>query len=118
VIPARFDYEVAESVEHALELLGGGDETKLLAGGHSLIPALKLRLVRPSLLVDVGRSSDLEYVRDAGTTLAIGALTRHRAVRDDPLLQEHCPLVSTTAGTIGDAQVRARGTIRPPTCPR
>ena len=91
MIPARFDYEVAESVEHALELLGGGDETKLLAGGHSLIPALKLRLVRPSLLVDVGRISDLEYVRDAGTTLAIGALTRHRAVRDDPLLQEHCP---------------------------
>ena len=111
MIPARFDYEVAESVEHALELLGGSDETKLLAGGHSLIPALKLRLVRPSLLVDVGRISDLEYVRDAGTTLAIGALTRHRAVRDDPLLQEHCPLVSTTAGTIGDPQVRARGTI-------
>jgi aerobic carbon-monoxide dehydrogenase medium subunit len=111
VIPARFDYEVAESVDHAIELLRAGDETKLLAGGHSLIPALRLRLARPSRLVDIGRIADLSYVRDAGTTLAIGALTRHRAVRDDPLLQEHCPLVATTAGMIGDPQVRARGTI-------
>jgi aerobic carbon-monoxide dehydrogenase medium subunit len=111
VIPARFDYEVAESADHALELLAGSEEAKLLAGGHSLIPALKLRLARPSLLVDIGRLSELAYVHDAGTTLAIGALTRHRDVRDNPLLQEHCPLVSTTAGTIGDPQVRARGTI-------
>jgi carbon-monoxide dehydrogenase medium subunit len=111
VIPARFDYEVAESVEHALELLGGDADAKLLAGGHSLIPAMKLRLARPSLLVDIGRLADLSYVRDTGTTLAIGALTRHKALREDPLLQEHCPIVSTTAGLIGDAQVRHRGTI-------
>jgi carbon-monoxide dehydrogenase medium subunit len=111
VIPARFDYEVAESADHALELLAGSEDAKLLAGGHSLIPVLKLRIARPSLLVDIGRLSDLAYVRDAGTTLAIGALTRHRDVRDNPLLQEHCPLVSTTAGTIGDPQVRVRGTI-------
>jgi aerobic carbon-monoxide dehydrogenase medium subunit len=111
VIPARFDYEVAESVDHALELLSQGEDTKLLAGGHSLIPAMRLRLARPSLLVDIGRLSELAYVRDAGTTLAIGALTRHRVLRDDPLLQEHCPLVATTAGLIGDPQVRARGTI-------
>jgi carbon-monoxide dehydrogenase medium subunit len=111
VIPARFDYESAENVDHALELLGQGEDTKLLAGGHSLIPAMRLRLARPSRLVDIGRLSELAYVRDAGTTLAIGALTRHRALRDDPLLQEHCPLVATTAGLIGDPQVRARGTI-------
>jgi aerobic carbon-monoxide dehydrogenase medium subunit len=111
VIPARFDYEVAESVDHALELLGRDGEAKLLAGGHSLIPAMRLRISRPSLLVDIGRLSDLSYVRDAGTTLAIGALTRHKALRDDPLLQEHCPIVSTTAGLIGDPQVRHRGTI-------
>jgi carbon-monoxide dehydrogenase medium subunit len=111
VIPARFDYESAENVDHALELLGQGEDTKLLAGGHSLIPAMRLRLARPSRLVDIGRLSELAYVRDAGTTLAIGALTRHRALRDDPLLQEHCPLVATTAGMIGDPQVRARGTI-------
>ncbi|HEY7731336.1 MAG TPA: xanthine dehydrogenase family protein subunit M [Gaiellaceae bacterium] len=111
MIPARFDYEIAESPEHALELLGGNGDAKLLAGGHSLLPAMKLRIARPSLLVDIGRLDALSYVRDAGTQLAIGALTRHKDVRDDPLLQEHCPLVSTTAGRIGDPQVRHRGTI-------
>jgi carbon-monoxide dehydrogenase medium subunit len=111
MIPAAFDYEVAESIEHALGLLRDDPEAKVLAGGHSLVPALKLRIARPSKLVDIGRLSDLAYVRDAGTQLAIGALTRHVAVQGDPLLQEHCPLVSTTAGTIGDPQVRHRGTI-------
>ena len=111
MIPAAFDYDVAESVEHALELLAANDEAKLLAGGHSLVPALKLRLARPSLLVDIGMLSDLAYVRDDGPRIAIGALTRHKAVRDDPLLQEYCPIVSTTAGMIGDPQVRHRGTI-------
>ena len=111
MISATFDYQVAESVDHALELLTSDDEAKLLAGGHSLVPALKLRLARPSLLVDIGRLGDLAYVRDDGPRLAIGALTRHKALRDDPLLQEHCPIVSTTAGMIGDPQVRHRGTI-------
>lgn len=111
MIPASFDYEVADSVDHALQLLGSDADAKLLAGGHSLVPALKLRIARPSKLVDIGRLSELAYVRDAGEQLAIGALTRHKAVRDDPLLQEHCPIVSTTAGTIGDPQVRHRGTI-------
>jgi carbon-monoxide dehydrogenase medium subunit len=111
MIPAAFDYEVAESIEHALGLLRDDPEAKVLAGGHSLVPALKLRIARPSKLVDIGRLSDLAYVRDAGTQLAIGALTRHVAVQRDPLLQEHCPIVSTTAGTIGDPQVRHRGTI-------
>jgi carbon-monoxide dehydrogenase medium subunit len=111
MIPAAFDYELAESVEHALDLLGSDSDAKALAGGHSLIPALKLRIARPSKLVDIGRLSDLAYVRDAGTQLAIGALTRHAAVQADPLLQEHCPIVSTTAGKIGDPQVRHRGTI-------
>jgi len=111
VIPASFEYDVAESVEHALELLAGDPDAKVLAGGHSLVPALKLRIARPSKLVDIGRLSDLAYVRDGGTHLAIGALTRHAAVQRDPLLQEHCPIVSTTAGMIGDPQVRHRGTI-------
>ena len=111
VIPAAFDYEVAESVEHALGLLGADPDAKVLAGGHSLVPALKLRVSRPSKLVDIGRLSDLAYVRDAGAQLAIGALTRHAAVHGDPLLQEHCPIVSTTAGKVGDPQVRHRGTI-------
>jgi carbon-monoxide dehydrogenase medium subunit len=111
VIPAKFDYEVAESVEHAIELLGSREEAKLLAGGHSLLPLMKLRLARPELLVDVGRLSDLSYVRDAGERLAIGALTRHHDLERDPLLQEHCPIVCYAAGLVGDPQVRHRGTI-------
>jgi len=112
VIPAAFDYDVAESVDHAVELLGqGGGDTKLLAGGHSLIPAMKLRIARPAKLVDIGRLTDLAYVKDAGTQVAIGALTSHAAVAADPLLQEHCPIVSFTAGQVGDPQVRHRGTI-------
>ncbi|MCZ7587419.1 MAG: xanthine dehydrogenase family protein subunit M [Gaiella sp.] len=112
MIPARFDYDVAESAAHAIELLGaGGGDTKLLAGGHSLIPALKLRIARPAKLVDIGRLSDLAYVRDGGTHVAIGALSRHAAVASNPLLAEHCPIVSYTAGQIGDPQVRHRGTL-------
>jgi carbon-monoxide dehydrogenase medium subunit len=111
MIPAPFDYEVAESVDHAVELLGAREDTKLLAGGHSLIPLLRLRFARPAVLVDVGRLDSLRYVRDAGERLAIGALTRHHNLQHDPLLQEHCPLVSYTAGLIGDPQVRHRGTI-------
>ena len=112
MIPAAFDYDLAESLEHALELLAdGGTDTKLLAGGQSLIPAMKLRLARPTKLVDLGRLDDLAYVRDGGTHVAIGALTRHAAVAGDPLLAEHCPIVSQTAAQIGDPQVRSRGTL-------
>jgi carbon-monoxide dehydrogenase medium subunit len=111
VIPARFDYEVAESAEHALSLLGEREDAKLLAGGHSLLPAMKLRLARPSLLVDLGRLRELSYVSEAGDRIAIGALTRHKDVRDAPLLQEHCGIVCYVAGQIGDPQVRHRGTI-------
>jgi carbon-monoxide dehydrogenase medium subunit len=111
VIPAAFDYEVAESVDHAIALLGERDDAKLLAGGHSLIPALKLRLARPALVVDIGRLADLSYVVDEGDSIAIGALTRHKDVAGAALLQEHCPIVSGTAGQVGDPQVRHRGTI-------
>jgi carbon-monoxide dehydrogenase medium subunit len=111
MIPAPFDYELAESVDHAIELLGSREDAKLLAGGHSLIPAMRLRLARPALLVDVGRLGGLSYVRDGGDYLAIGGLTRHHDLERDPLLQEHCPVVSYAAGLIGDPQVRHRGTI-------
>jgi aerobic carbon-monoxide dehydrogenase medium subunit len=111
MIPAPFDYEVAESVEHAISLLGSRDDTKVLAGGHSLLPLLRLRLARPSLLVDVGRLDELSYVRDAGDSIAIGALTRHHDVVTAPLLHDHNPLVAYAAGLIGDPQVRHRGTI-------
>ena len=112
MIPAPFDYDVAESVDHAVELLAaGGGDAKLLAGGHSLIPALRLRLARPAMLVDIGRLSDLAYVRDGGTHVAIGALTRHASVATDGLLSEHCPIVSHAAGQIGDPPVRHCGTV-------
>ena len=111
MIPSTFDYEVAESTEQAVSLLGSREDAKILAGGHSLIPLLKLRFARPSLLVDIGRIDGLSYVRDAGEWLAIGAMTRYKAIRENPLVQEHCPIVSHTAGLIGDPQVRHRGTI-------
>jgi carbon-monoxide dehydrogenase medium subunit len=111
MIPAPFDYEVAKSVEHAIELLGSRGDAKLLAGGHSLLPLMRLRIARPTLVVDVGRVEGLRSVRDAGDRIAIGALARHHDVQRDPILQEHCPLLSHTAGLIGDPQVRHRGTI-------
>jgi len=111
VIPASFDYVLAEHPDHAIELLGKREDAKLLAGGHSLLPAMKLRLARPALLVDVGRIRDLSYVRDDGEAIAIGALTRHKDVAESPVLQMHCPIVSSVAAQVGDPQVRHRGTI-------
>jgi carbon-monoxide dehydrogenase medium subunit len=111
VIPAAFDYVVADHPDHAIELLGKREDAKVLAGGHSLLPAMKLRLARPALVVDIGRIGDLSYVREDGDAIAIGALTRHRDVARAPLLREHCPIVSSTAGQVGDPQVRSRGTI-------
>lgn len=112
MIPSAFKYERAESVDNALELLAGhGDEAKLLAGGHSLLPMMKLRLATPSALVDVGRLADLRYVREDGDVIAIGALTRHDDLHRDPTLQAHCAILSHTAGEVGDPQVRHFGTI-------
>ena len=111
MIPAKFDYEAAESVDHAIELLGSGRDAKLLAGGHSLLPLMRLRLARPELLVDIGRISDLSYVKEDGDAIAIGALTRYRDLEQSELLQAECPIVAETAGRVGDPQVRHRGTI-------
>ena len=110
MIPAAFAYRRAASVEQAIELLGDED-AKLLAGGHSLIPALKLRIARPSVLVDVGRLDDLRYVREDGERIAIGALTRHAQLAADPVLERHCAVVAQAAALVGDPQVRHRGTI-------
>jgi carbon-monoxide dehydrogenase medium subunit len=89
----------------------GREDAKLLAGGHSLIPLLRLRFARPSLLVDVGRIAELRYVREDGDRIAIGALTRHADLARDPVLAEHCGLIAEAAAGIGDPQVRHRGTI-------
>lgn len=112
MIPAAFDYEVAGSVDGAISLLkDAGDDAKLLAGGHSLLPLMKLRLARPSLLVDIGRLSDLSYIRDDGDRVAIGALTRHHDLEYSKLLAKSCPILSRTAAGVGDPQVRHCGTI-------
>jgi aerobic carbon-monoxide dehydrogenase medium subunit len=112
VIPAPFDYEVAESADHAVALLGQhGEDAKLLAGGHSLLPLMRLRLAAPSVVIDIGRLRDLDYVRENGDTLAVGALATHDQVHRSELLRQHCPLLAHTAGEIGDPQVRHRGTI-------
>jgi len=112
VIPAAFDYKRASSAAEAISLVGQyGDEAKFLAGGHSLIPLMKLRLAQPSMLIDIGRITDLSYIKDAGDHIAIGALTRHMDVEKSELVKKHVPLLAHAAGHVGDAQVRHRGTI-------
>jgi carbon-monoxide dehydrogenase medium subunit len=112
VIPAPFDYHRAGSVDEALRLLrDGGEDAKLLAGGHSLLPLMKLRLAAPPLLVDIGRLRELSFVREDGDTVVIGALTRHRDVETNAIVREHAPILAHVAGQVGDPQVRHRGTI-------
>jgi carbon-monoxide dehydrogenase medium subunit len=112
VIPAAFSYARADSVDDAVALLAEhGDDAKLLAGGHSLLPLMKLRLATPSVLVDVGRLDELSFVRDDGDTIAVGGLTRHHDVEHDALLRTQVPILAAAAGEVGDPQVRHRGTI-------
>lgn len=111
MIPASFDYESPNTIDEAIALLGTNAEAKLLAGGHSLLPAMKLRLAQPPLLVDLGRISGLNYVREAGGKIAIGAMTTHAAIADSALLNSQSPLLAKAAKHIGDIQVRNRGTI-------
>jgi aerobic carbon-monoxide dehydrogenase medium subunit len=112
MFPAKFGYVAAHSVEEALELLTQqGEDAKLLAGGHSLIPAMKLRLASPRTLIDLGTIPDLRGVRIDGETLAIGALTVHADVAASDLVRKHLPGLAEAASVIGDLQVRNRGTI-------
>ena len=112
MIPAAFEYKRAGSADEAISLIAqAGDEAKFLAGGHSLLPLMKLRLASPTMLIDIGRVTDLSYIRDAGDHLAIGALTRHSIVERSPILTEHAPLLAHAASQVGDPQVRHRGTI-------
>ena len=112
MIPAAFEYVRAGSAEEAINLIAEhGDEAKFLAGGHSLVPLMKLRLAQPSVLIDVGRISDLSYVKDAGDHIAVGALTRHCDVENSPIVMEHVPLLAHATSHVGDPQVRHRGTI-------
>jgi aerobic carbon-monoxide dehydrogenase medium subunit len=112
MIPATFTYRRAESADHAVVLVGEhGDEAKLLAGGHSLLPLMKLRLALPEVIVDIGRVRELSFIRDLGDQVAIGALTRHHDLENSALLTRELPLLAHAAGQVGDPQVRHRGTI-------
>lgn len=112
MIPVAFDYKRAGSADEALALLVEyGDDSKLMAGGHSLLPMMKLRLAYPAVIIDIGRLSDLSYIKDAGDHLAIGALTRHRDVEISDLVRQHAPLLAHATGKVGDPQVRHRGTL-------
>ncbi|MCX7619609.1 MAG: xanthine dehydrogenase family protein subunit M [Acidimicrobiales bacterium] len=112
MIPAPFEYLRAGSAEEAISLLAEhGDDAKVLAGGHSLLPLMKLRLATPGVLIDIGELRELSYIRDGGDHVAIGALTCHRDLERSELLQHEVPLLSFTAHLVGDPQVRNRGTI-------
>ena len=110
--PAKFDYVRPSTIDEAVALLARhGDDAKLLAGGHSLIPAMKLRLSQPKVVIDIGRIANLSYIREAGGHIAIGAMATHRELVASAVLRERSPLLAETAAHIGDVQVRNKGTI-------
>jgi carbon-monoxide dehydrogenase medium subunit len=113
VIPAQFDYEAPRTLDEALRLLAenGGRDVKVLAGGQSLLPVLRLRLAAPELLVDLNRVEGLRGVRDGGDAIVIGAMTTHDDVTREPLIRQHALLLSLAAETVADPQVRHRGTF-------
>ena len=112
MIPAPFDYQAPATLEEAISLLSSDpDGAKVLAGGHSLIPAMKLRLAQPQLLVDIARIKSLAYIREEGNKILIGATTTHYQIESSDLLKQVCPLLPACAVNIGDVQVRNKGTI-------
>ncbi|WP_346623788.1 xanthine dehydrogenase family protein subunit M [Blastococcus montanus] len=112
MIPSPFDYVKVHSVDEALASLAEhGEDAKLLAGGHSLLPIMKLRLAVPSVLIDIGGIADLSYVRVEGDEVAIGACTRHHELERDDVARAEVPILPHVAGRVGDPQVRHRGTI-------
>ena len=112
MIAAQFDYKVPKSLDEAVSLLAADpDGAKILAGGHSLIPAMKLRLAQPQTLIDIARLKDLAYIREEGDQILIGATTTHYQIESSELLQKICPLLPECAASIGDVQVRNKGTI-------
>jgi carbon-monoxide dehydrogenase medium subunit len=112
MIPAAFDYARPNSIDEALQAIAaGGEDVKILAGGQSLIPVMRLRLAAPSTVVDLTRVRELRGVRDDGDAIVIGAMTTHSDVLSDPLIKEHAPLIAEATETVADRQVRHRGTF-------
>lgn len=111
MIPAPFTYHRPQTLAEALAALASHTDAKVLAGGHSLIPAMKLRLAQPQALIDLSRIADLRYIRERDSKIAIGAMTTHYEIESSTLIREKCPLLAEVASQIGDVQVRNRGTI-------
>jgi carbon-monoxide dehydrogenase medium subunit len=113
MIPASFRYAAARSIDEAVGLLGAHGDAKVLAGGHSLLPLMKLRLATPPVLIDINRIPDLDYIREDGRLerLCIGALARHVDFENSALIRDHYPMLWETARGIGDPLVRNRGTL-------
>ena len=112
MIPAAFEYHAPDSVAEAAQLLAThGDSAKVLAGGHSLIPLMKLRLSQPGVLIDLGKISDMSYVREKNGGLAIGAMTRYAQLESSELVKSRAPVLAEAAGMVADPQVRNMGTI-------
>jgi carbon-monoxide dehydrogenase medium subunit len=112
MIPTAFEYYRPQTLNEAGALLMKyGEDAKVLAGGHSLIPAMKLRLAQPKVLIDIGRIADLSYIRERDGKIAIGAMTTHYEIESSKLLTEKCPLLTEVAPQIGDVQVRNKGTL-------
>jgi carbon-monoxide dehydrogenase medium subunit len=112
MIPAKFEYVAPKTLEDALRLVERhGDEAKILAGGHSLLPLMKLRLAQPRYVIDIGRLRGMNYIREENGRIAIGALTTHAEIESSTLIRAKCPLLAETAAAIGDVQVRNRGTL-------
>jgi carbon-monoxide dehydrogenase medium subunit len=111
VIPTAFDYQRATSIDDALAKLQAAGGAKLLAGGHSLVPLMKLRLSQPATLIDIARIPGLAGIREKNGLIEIGAATTHRDVAASELLRRVCPMIADAAGDIGDPQVRNRGTL-------
>ncbi len=112
MIPTQFDYVAPTSVEDALSALAAhGDDAKIIAGGQSLLPVLRMRLNAPEMVIDLGRIDSLRGIRDDGDAVVIGATTTHYDVLHDPLVNEHCALIAKAVAEVADAQIRHRGTF-------
>ncbi len=112
MIPAEFDYTAPATVEEALAALAqAGDEAKVMAGGQSLLPVLRMRLNAPGILVDLGKIDSLRGIRDDGDSIVIGAMTTYQQILDDPLIHEHLALLGKATETVADPQIRHRGTL-------
>src|SRR6266481_8202291 len=111
MIPSQFDYHRPTTLDEALRLLSQSEDAKVLAGGHSLLPAMKLRLAQPKALIDLSRVAELNYIREENGRIAIGAMTTHFEIESSALLKDKCPLLPELSLHIGDVQVRNKGTF-------